>query len=198
MEDKKLLVTSVLIHGFAVTHAATAAALSQTMVGDEAALAGLTAFMIIAISRQYNQPLELGQAFAFLGIFAGYYIGVRSAVFLVKWIPVIGNSANAIATAATTEILGWVTYLIVRDHRSVTSVDKDELKILINRAKKERADFQEKWNKINDKLNKMSEDDKKKYDSIMQQFKKNILTEDEQKALEQSLQELLEKYGLED
>lgn len=33
--DHKVLISHVLIHGFTIAHAATAAALSQTMVGDE-------------------------------------------------------------------------------------------------------------------------------------------------------------------
>lgn len=196
MEDKKLLVTNVLIHGFAVAHAATAAALSQTMVGDEAVLATLTVTMIIAISRQYNQKLEVSQAFGVLGNFAGSYIGTRAAVMLVKWIPVLGNSVNAIATAVTTEILGWAVYLIVRENRSITSVDKSEINDLIARAKKEREKFNKEWNRIDKVLGLMSDDDKKKYDDIMQRFQDKDLSEDEHKELEQSLQELLKKYGL--
>ena len=48
-----------------------------------------------------------------LGIFAGKYIGIRGATFLVKWIPFLGNVVNAAVTFATTELLGWATYAFV-------------------------------------------------------------------------------------
>ena len=60
--DEKLRITHVLIHGFAAAHAATAATLSQTIVGDEAALTVLTISMIIAIARLHGQTVEVGSA----------------------------------------------------------------------------------------------------------------------------------------
>lgn len=198
MEDKNLLKVNVIIHGFAIVHATTAAALSQTMVGDEAALTALTISMIIAISQLYNQRVEVGEAFAFLGIFAGWYIGTRTAVMFVKWMPVIGNSANAIATAVTTEILGWATYLIVREKRSITTVDKTEMRSLIRQAKEERIKQMKIWKRIKSVLAQMNEEDKSRYESIMKKFTEKNLSEAEQNTLEQELQELLKKYGLTD
>ena len=49
--DFEKKVTAITIHGFAVAPAATAFALAQTMVGDEAALTVLTIAMIECIAR---------------------------------------------------------------------------------------------------------------------------------------------------
>ena len=91
-----------IIHGFAVAHAVVAALFAQTLVGDEAILTSLTVAMIISVARLNGAKWSAGEALAFLGIFIGYYVGTRGAAFLIKWIPGIGNAANATVTFATT------------------------------------------------------------------------------------------------
>lgn len=107
--DRRIVIVNVIIHGFAIARAVTAATLSQTVIGDEAALTALTIAMIVGISRVYNRPWGVGNALAFLGCFAGFYLGTRGAVFLIKWIPGIGNAANA-ATAASWRLRASLTY----------------------------------------------------------------------------------------
>jgi hypothetical protein len=82
--DKKLIIVNVIIHGFAAAHAATAALLSQTLVGDEAALTALTITMIIGISRVYERPFGVGEALSVLGIFAGFYENMPEYPLLCK------------------------------------------------------------------------------------------------------------------
>lgn len=192
--DHKLTITHVMIHGFAAAHAVTAAAFSQTIVGDEVALTTLTISMIIAISRLYNQPIEVGSAFALLGTFAGFYLGTRGAVFCVKWIPFVGNAANAIATTMTTETLGWVTYYIVSRGNSVENVSKDKVKDLIRESEEYRAEHKKEWKRIRDIVRSMNSSDKALYNSLLTTLKKENLTELEQREIEWKLTELFEKY----
>ena len=78
--DRNIIIVNVLIHGFAAAHAATAAALAQTMAADDVALASLTVAMIIGISRVYGRPFGVGEALAVLGLFAGFYLGTRKKI----------------------------------------------------------------------------------------------------------------------
>lgn len=194
--ENKLLTTNIIIHGFAVLHAAVAATLAQTMVGDEIALTTLTVTMIIAISRLYKQPVEVGSAFAFLGIFAGFYLGTRGAMMLVKWIPGIGNAANAMATTVTTEVLGWATYCVVSRNRSVKDVEKGEADELIKAGKRARKENAEKQKRIEETIKKMSNSDKAYYNSLMEELKKKDLSEQEQANITLKIESLFNKYGL--
>lgn len=194
--ENKLLTTNIIIHGFAVAHATVAATLAQTMLGDEAALTGLTIIMIIAISRLYNQPIEVGSAFAFLGIFAGFYLGTRGAMMCVKWIPGIGNAANAIATTITTEVLGWATYCVVSRNRSVKDIEKEEANELIKEAKKMRKENAERQKKIEETIKKMSNSDKAYYNSLIEELKRKDLSEQDQRNICTKIEVLFSKYGL--
>lgn len=192
--DEKLRITHVLIHGFAAAHAATAATLSQTIVGDEAALTVLTISMIIAIARLHGQTVEVGSAFALLGTFAGFYLGTRGAVFFVKWIPFLGNAANAIATTVTTETLGWVTYYIVSQGKSIESVRKDEVEDWIKESKKYKKEHEKEWKEMEKTIKEMTSDDKEMYESLVKELRKEGLRAEEQKQIEKELTALFEKY----
>ena len=80
----KTFLANVIIHSFATAHAIAAAALAQTLVGDEATLTALTIAMIIALSKLYQAPLSWGGALSFLGVFAGFYLGTRGATCLIN------------------------------------------------------------------------------------------------------------------
>lgn len=192
--DLKLKIVHVMIHGFAAAHAVTAATLSQTMVGDEAALTVLTISMIIAIARLYGQTVEVGSALALLGTFAGFYLGTRGAVFFVKWIPFVGNAANAIATTVTTETLGWVTYYLVSRGKSIESVRKDEVNDLIKESKEHKKEHEQEWKELEKTIRKMKSDDKARYESLVSKLRKEGLSAEEQKQIEKELAALFVKY----
>lgn len=191
MEDKKRM-TGMLIHGFAVAHAITAALLAQTLVGDEAALTALTIAMIIAVAKLNGADWDSGQALAFLGIFIGGYFGARGAAFLIKWIPGIGNAANAAVTFTTTEILGWATYLFVqkgkKDPKEMSQAEKDSL---WNEAKSMHKTMEEESKRL---YESMSETDKREYKDIMEQLRAKELPENTRKYLLNRLQTISNKY----
>lgn len=190
MEEKKRM-TGMMIHGFAVAHMVSAALLAQTVVGDEAVLTALTVAMIVAVAKLNGADWDSGAALAFLGVFAGSYIGVRGATMLVKWIPGVGNAANAAVTFATTEVLGWATYLFVRkgkkNPKDMTKNDKDSLW-------KEAKEMREKEAEESKRLyESMSKEDEAEYKEIMKQLKEE-LPESTRKYLLDRLEKITGKY----
>ncbi len=148
----KTFLANVIIHSFATAHAIAAASLAQTLVGDEATLTALTIAMIIALSKLYQAPLSWGGALSFLGVFAGFYLGTRGATCLIKWVPGIGNTANALSTIFTTEVLGWATVYLLSRGRDLSTVRRDEANHIIREGKA---------------LRKKNEAEKKRIDNII-------------------------------
>lgn len=187
--NKKL--TGVIIHGFAVAHAAAAALLSQTLVGDEAALTALTIAMICSIAKVNGRSWGNGEALALIGTMIGGYLGVRGAVFLIKWVPVVGNAANAITTFGVTEILGWITYILVKDDKKPGDITKEDIDVLKKQAQKLKDEEKGKGKKLYDG---MSYEDKEKYNNIMEQLKDKNVPERTREFLTDSLNEIIKKY----
>ena len=190
--DSKKKMTGMMIHGFAVAHALTAALLAQTLVGDEAALTALTVAMIIAVAKMNGADWDTGMALAFLGIFIGGYVGVRGATFLIKWIPGIGNAANAAVTLTTTEVLGWATYLFIKkgklNPKDMTKKEKETL------WKEARAVQREEEQESRRLYNSMPEVDKSEYRSIMNQLREKNIPEETRSYLLNRLKIITEKY----
>ena len=130
------------------------------MGGDDAALTTLTVAITVNISRVYNRSWEIDEGLAVLGCFAGFFVGTRGALILVKWIPGIGNAANAITTFAITEILDWATYLIVKEGKSFHGIDKSEAKSVWQKAKNLLEEMKEEQGRLKEVLKRMSTVDK--------------------------------------
>lgn len=194
MVDKKKM-TGILIHGFAAAHAATALILAQTVIGDEAALTALTVTMIMAVAKINGADWDSGTALAFLGVFIGSYAGMRGAAFLVKWIPGLGNCINAIVTAATTEVLGWATYVFVQKCKKSPELVFDPSKITreeMNEIWEEARNLRKEERQASKQLyNSIPKKDKDRYDSIMERLRSNKISETERKELIEELEPLL-------
>lgn len=187
--EKRL--TGFVIHGFACAHAAAAALLAQTLVGDEAVLTTLTIAMIISIARINNRRWGVGEALSVIGTLIGYYLGTRGAVFVVKWIPGIGNVANAVTTFGVTELLGWMTYLLVRENKNPGDLTDEDKKNLKSRAQK----LQKKEKEVSKKLyESMNSEDKAEFEDIMKQLKNKDLPEATINYLTGRLQSIAKKY----
>ena len=193
MDDTvKKRMTGMMIHGFAVAHAIAAAALAQSLIGDEIVLTMLTTAMIIAVAKMNGVDWDAGSALAFVGCFAGFYLGTRGAAFIVKWIPFAGNAANATATFGTTEILGWATYNFIKMARKdPRSVSKSEARDLWKDAKitkeKEKKESERDYNA-------MSPSDKSEYESIMKQLRNENLPDDTRNYLIDRLEAITKKH----
>lgn len=189
--DFEKRITAVVIHGFAAAHAATAFALAQTVVGDEPLLTLLTIAMIECVARVNNRKWGVAEALAVMGVMAGGYIGTRLGVTLIKWIPGLGNGANAAATLATTEILGWIAYTLVKEDKDPSKLTQAEKKAVQREAEELRKD------KTGEELyNKMSAQDKKKFDDLMTQFRRLSREDDARREeLIQQVSDIVKKYG---
>ncbi len=190
MEYEKRL-TGFIIHGFAVAHAVAAAALAQTLVGDEVVLTTLTISMILVIARINKRSWEVGDALSFIGILAGTYLGSRGAVLLVKWIPLIGNAANAITTFAVTEIIGWATFLVVKEGKEPKKMTKKEIAALKQQAREIADEEHEKSKQLYESMNK---EDKKEYEHIMKLLNDKKITDDVRDYLLQRIEEIVKRY----
>lgn len=189
--DFEKRITAVIIHGFAVAHAATAFALAQTMVGDELALTVLTIAMVECVARVNDRKWGVAEALAVISVLAGGYIGTRLGVAFIKWIPGIGNGANAAATFTTTEILGWIAYTLVKQDKDPTQLTAKEKKAVRQEAEKLKDD------KTGEELYaKMSSEDKRKFNDLIEKLKK-VPKEDDAKreGLIQQISEIVKKYG---
>lgn len=189
--DFEKRITAIIIHGFALAHAATAFALAQTIVGDEVALTVLTIAMIECIARVNDRKWGVAEALAVIGVLAGGYVGTRLGVALIKWVPGFGNGANAVATLATTELLGWIAYTLVKQDKDPTKLTKKEKEAVQREAEELRND------KTGEELyNKMSAKDKKKFDSLMREFRElSEEDEEEREELIQKVSNIVKKYG---
>lgn len=187
----KKRVTGFIIHGFAVSHAIAAATLAQTLVGDEAVLTALTIAMILTIAKVNGRDWDIGEAFAFLGILAGWYLGTRGAVFLIKWIPIAGNIVNSVTTFAVTEALGWATYILVKEGKKPSDINSEEAKILRGKAEEIRKQEHESSKEL---YEKMSSEDKSEFESIMKQLKNKELPEETRNYLIKRIEDISKKY----
>lgn len=189
MYNRKL--TGFIIHGFACAHAAAAALLAQTIIGDEFVLTTLTVSMIVSIARINGKSWGIGDALSVVGTLAGWYLGTRGAMFLIKWIPGLGNGANAITTFGVTELLGWTAYLLVKENKKPEDLSDSEKANLKSRAKKLKESESEESKRLYEKMNYQ---DKNEFDNIMKQLKHKNLPEDTINYLTSRLEEIAKKY----
>ena len=190
MVNKKKL-TGFIIHGFAVAHAATAFTLAQTLVGDEAALTALTIAMIVTVAKINGADWSVSKAFSYLGVFAGGYFGSRGAVFLIKWIPGIGNLANATVSFALTEAMGWATYLIIQKSKDPENLSKKDAAAIWKEAKVMREEEKGKMKKLYESMNP---EEKNEFDNIMNQLQNKDLPKETIDYLSSRLEAISSKY----
>ena len=188
MADKQM--TGFFINGFAIAHASAAAWFAQTIVGDEAILVTLTTTMIISIAKINGQKWSRSKALSFLGLFTGRYVMTRSATFLVKWVPAIGNMVNSGVSYSTTEVLGWATYLFVTQGIPDTAClsDEDISKLWRNA---EKLKYEEN---IEHDYNRMNAHDKRKFEKIMKRLRDKNLTNEELENKLNELEKIAGKY----
>ena len=189
--DKRKILTGTVIHGYAAAHAVAAALLAQTMIGDEVVLTALTIAMILTVAGVNGAKWTKGMAVAFLAVFAGGYIGVRGATMLVKWIPGIGNGANAAVTVVTTEVLGWATYVFLASGKtnpqSLSKAERDEI---LRKAKAMRKENQGESKKY---YEAMSQEDRDECERIMKQLENKDLPDTTRDLLIKRYSEIIEK-----
>jgi hypothetical protein len=108
-DSERRLAAVGIIGAGSVTAAATCAALTKTMLGDELALTAITVATVMALTSQvYGVTPDEGLALSGIATVAGKLIGIRGVTFLTKWIPGLGEGVNAAASAFHHGIIGLV------------------------------------------------------------------------------------------
>lgn len=98
--------TSTIIHVFALLHFAAAAICRLCNVGDELVLTSLTIILSVILCLRYRQSVEFSAIVIIIANISGYLLG-NGIAYLVKLFTSHPVLYPAIATFATTELMGW-------------------------------------------------------------------------------------------
>jgi len=104
----------ITIHGFAVAHAVVAAIIISRHADPGIILTILTIAMIIILTRLNDYPLDVTAALALVCCLGGFFLGTNGAKWISSFFSVSNQAAQVMTTFMVTELLGWITYLIVR------------------------------------------------------------------------------------
>lgn len=188
--DREKKIVALIIHGFTVAHM-IAAGVAGPAAG--AILTPMTVAMVICIGLQCKAGFDTQSAIAVMADFVGFILGVSIAEFIVGLIPGIGNIANAIATGFVTELLGWATYLALKDNLEKGKYNKLDLLMKAWKLRKQSK-------KLNEKLkaarNQMSEYDRQRYDKLMKIVTDKNVSKSQQDLAIFEAEEILKKYGV--
>ena len=182
---------ALTIHGFTLGHAVVAGVLGP-FAG--ATLTPMTAAMIGAIGWICGARVTAKFAVKKAGLFAAELLGVAGAELLLGLIPVIGNGANAVTSAAITELLGWAIYRMFVD--GLDDDDDMDVKELLSKAKKDRQKNKKLMKELKDTMNTMSYRDKAKYRKYMKIVRDKNASEERRRDALFNAKMLMEKYGL--
>lgn len=187
--DKEKKIVTLIIHGFTIVHM-IAAGIAGPAAG--AILTPLTVAMVISIGLQCKAKFNSQTAIAVMADFVGFILGICIAEFIVGLVPGIGNLANAIATGVVTELLGWATYIVLKEDLKKGNYSQWHL---LKRAWGLRKDAKKINEKLKDTRNKMSAYDKEKYDKLMKIITDKNVTKSQQDLAIFEAEEILKKYG---
>lgn len=190
IQESKKHQTALAIHKYAVAHASVAALLAQTEIGDEFCLTILTIAMMCTVISINGGKWSAKLGGIILGIAGGTVVGIKSGMLLIKWIPGLGNAANAAASSFTTELLGWIAYSLIssgRDPETLTESQKQEIKQM---AEKLKSDEKSSGRKL---YKKMSKDDKRAIDDLLKTMRKTQNEESAEK-LAMKIADIISRY----
>ena len=105
--------TSFIIHSLALLHVATAVLCRMCGLGDELVLTTLTIVLTVILCLRYRQSVEFSSIVIIIANILGYILGNGIATLVRMFIehPLL---SPAIATFATTEMMGWGLVLFMR------------------------------------------------------------------------------------
>ena len=106
----KIAKVNGVIHTASAAAAAVGAGLAQIPGSDMPVIAGIQTTMIIAIADLHGATLTKTAAADLLLTFSAAYGGRALSPWLVGWIPLWGNTINAITAASITEGVGWAAH----------------------------------------------------------------------------------------
>ncbi|WP_157452493.1 hypothetical protein [Chloroherpeton thalassium] len=187
--DSKLASSAVIITGVATAEAASAYVMSPTLIGDDIAVTALTAAMIMGLGKVHNKSLTMEKALKWLIPNMGLFASSRVLAMTVKWIPLIGTTANASISFTAAQVIGWTVYLIFNDDKELDEVGVKELRIYKRRAENMEKPDVEKW------FEDMPKEQVKEYKDLVSQLSKPGLTEEQQNEILRRMQDLVAPYA---
>ena len=114
-----------IIHIFALLHALVALGCRFVGVGDELLLTVLTMALALIICKKKGLSIEFTAAIVIVMNILGYFLGTFGADIIERVITA-GYAVNAVATAMTTEILGWSVVMMARFFRKDSGSKKPD------------------------------------------------------------------------
>lgn len=105
---------NLIVHGFALAHAALAALIIQQGADPGIYLTILTIAMIVILARINEYPLDVTAALTLICCLGGFFMGTKGADWFTDFVGTSETMAQIYTTALVTEIIGWITYFIVR------------------------------------------------------------------------------------
>lgn len=193
IQESKKHQTALAIHKYAAAHAAVAALLAQTELGDELCLSILTTAMMCTVTSINGGKWTAKLGGTIIGIAGGTVVGVKVGMLFIKIIPGLGNAANAAAATFTTELLGWTTYALIssgRDPEKLTNSQKEELRKMAEKLKAEEGSSHS-GRKL---YKKMSKVDKTAVDDLLKTMRKTK-NEEEAERLALKVANIVSKYA---
>lgn len=187
-------VVALIIHAFTICHVVTAACLGP---GAGPALTPMTSIMVFAIGTQCDAEFNVKKALKVISTFVGLILGTSIAETLIGLFPIIGNLANAAATGFVTELLGWSTYVILRDRLEEKGRISGFDKIMILRAAKKTSESNAKFlEKLKAVRERMDEEERAEYDRLMKIVAGKSSTDEERVNAIYSADAILKKYNV--
>lgn len=105
---------NLIVHGFALAHAALAALIIHQGSDPGIFLTILTIAMIVILARINDYPLDVTAALTLICSLGGFFMGTQGAELFTDYLGASESTAQISTTVLVTEILGWITYFIVR------------------------------------------------------------------------------------
>lgn len=105
---------NLIVHGFALAHATLAALIINQGADPGIYLTILTIAMIVILARINEYPLDVTAALTLICCLGGFFMGTKGAVWFTVYLETSETMAQIYTTALVTEILGWITYFIVK------------------------------------------------------------------------------------
>jgi two-component system, LytTR family, sensor kinase len=109
-----LKIAHLVVHGFALAHAALAALILSQHLDPGIFLTILTIAMIVILAKLNDYPLDVTTALTLIFCLGGFFLGTTGAKFFTMHLRASPFTAQIITTVLVTEILGWITFFIVR------------------------------------------------------------------------------------
>ena len=190
-------IVAVIIQGFTIS---PVLAVVPFLVIPPAVLPPMTANMVLAIGSQFYADFCIKNnlnAFKIMSDLAGFILRAVIAQAIIGLIPRVGGLANALASGVITQILGWATYLMLRDDMDKRSnLSFFDKVVLLKAAVKKVMDNREFMNELKKVRSKMSDSDRELYDRCMKTLTdKNSTPKQRREALD-DCKKILASYEL--